>query len=616
MIRSSIESLSSPGGGGGQYTPALRQFSQPKTLRESQEGGGGGGGGGSGTGEFSRPRTEAGSRATAQRARARYSDDEDEDEDDEEDRRRASRRAGGYGGNNNTNNSNNNSNSQGYGRGTPRRDSPPRYNAHAHYEYDERESRDGRYRDSQDYGKGPGPGNRRGYEEEPPRSGNYRNNDFDDGYGRGGGGGGGGAGRGGDDRFRYDPASEYGYNNNNNRDSNRDSRNYDSRDRDWDRSGYNSSNMNTPNRPSNSNNSNNNGSYGYPPSNNNNNNYSNGGNGNDKYYNQNANYNQPPSPAYGGGGGGSGSMTPGPNNSNINASGNGNMNGSMATPARSIVVPPDLSNMRRFLTQPLPKACGVVQCYIRRNKSGTHKLFPIYSLYLKEGDVFLMASKKRPKNKTSNYLISSDANNLTRDGPHYLGKLRSNFVGTEFQVFDDGLNPKDGEAEDGHHGGLNTSVRCELGAVMYAANVLGSRGPRKMQVALPGLDANDSIIKWKDGQGPSIGNYSNPNPNPLAPDDMLSRIKDRNLRDLIYLINKPPRWNEQVGAYVLNFNGRVTMASVKNFQLVDPEEQNSVVLQFGRVGKDEFTMDMQYPISPLQAFAVTLSSFDSKIACD
>ena len=72
----------------------------------------------------------------------------------------------------------------------------------------------------------------------------------------------------------------------------------------------------------------------------------------------------------------------------------------------------------------------------------------------------------------------------------------------------------------------------------------------------------------------------------------------------------------QVGAYVLNFNGRVTMASVKNFQLVDPDEQNAVVLQFGRVAKDEFTMDMQWPITPFQAFAVTLSSFDSKIACD
>ena len=58
------------------------------------------------------------------------------------------------------------------------------------------------------------------------------------------------------------------------------------------------------------------------------------------------------------------------------------------------------------------------------------------------------------------------------------------------------------------------------------------------------------------------------------------------------------------------------MASVKNFQLVDPEEQNVVILQFGRVGKDEFTMDLQWPMSPLQAFAITMSSFDSKFACD
>jgi len=27
---------------------------------------------------------------------------------------------------------------------------------------------------------------------------------------------------------------------------------------------------------------------------------------------------------------------------------------------------------------------------------------------------------------------------------------------------------------------------------------------------------------------------------------MLTRLKDRNFRDLVYLINKPPRWNEQV----------------------------------------------------------------------
>jgi len=134
---------------------------------------------------------------------------------------------------------------------------------------------------------------------------------------------------------------------------------------------------------------------------------------------------------------------------------------------------------------------------------------------------------------------------------------------------------------------------------MYQANVLGNRGPRKMQVAIPSVDESGRMAV-----------------SPSGSEDIVNRIKERSLRDLSYLINKPPRWNEQVNAYVLNFNGRVTMASVKNFQLVDPDEHNIIVLQFGRVGKDEFTMDMHYPISPLQAFAITLSSFDSKIACD
>ena len=188
---------------------------------------------------------------------------------------------------------------------------------------------------------------------------------------------------------------------------------------------------------------------------------------------------------------------------------------------------------------------------------------------------------------------------LSRDGANYLGKLRSNFVGTEFEIFDNGHNPNDGD--DNMAGG---HVRRDLGVVMYAPNVLGSRGPRKMQVGFPAIS-----------QEPSARGSTRERT--LSGDDsILTRMKDKNHAGLAFLINKPPRWNEQVGAYVLNFNGRVTMASVKNFQLVDPDEHNSVVLQFGRVAKDEFTMDMQWPISPLQAFAITMSSFDSKIACD
>ncbi|CAI0626964.1 unnamed protein product [Linum tenue] len=91
----------------------------------------------------------------------------------------------------------------------------------------------------------------------------------------------------------------------------------------------------------------------------------------------------------------------------------------------------------------------------------------------------------------------------------------------------------------------------------------------------------------------------------------------------LVLKNKSPRWHEHLQCWCLNFHGRVTVASVKNFQLVAaPEngvagpEHEQIILQFGKVGKDLFTMDYRYPISAFQAFAICLSSFDTKIACE
>lgn len=103
-----------------------------------------------------------------------------------------------------------------------------------------------------------------------------------------------------------------------------------------------------------------------------------------------------------------------------------------------------------------------------------------------------------------------------------------------------------------------------------------------------------------------------------------SRLKETAL----VLSNKTPRWHEQLRCWCLNFHGRVTVASVKNFQLVaaasggggtglSPDRQNErIILQFGKVGKDMFTMDYGYPISAFQAFAICLSSFETRIACE
>merc|ERR1711998_389910 len=148
------------------------------------------------------------------------------------------------------------------------------------------------------------------------------------------------------------------------------------------------------------------------------------------------------------------------------------------------------------------------------------------------------------------------------------------------------------------------NVRQELGAIIYQPNVIGGRGPRKMKVLIP--DAHVDAMKHQSLR-------------PMKPDESLLYRYNNSKSDegIQVLKNRPPRWSEAVGAYVLNFNGRVTMASVKNFQLINPAKNGEdVLMQFGRVGKDKFTVDYQYPLSAFQAFAIALSSFDYKIACE
>jgi len=272
------------------------------------------------------------------------------------------------------------------------------------------------------------------------------------------------------------------------------------------------------------------------------------------------------------------------------------------------------ADVHRFVTHPMPRTAGAMHCYIKRRKTGAGKLYPEYYLYTRQGDHFLMAAKKQANNKTSNYHVTLNDRDFAKESPDYLGKLRANFVGTEFQLFDRGSSSSSSSSKGADGAGMlglssgpsNVGTpREELGVVVYAANVLGARGPRKMQAFLPRVSKVDGrAVDWKEDED-------------LADQDaMLERVRRGDTAKFHHFINKPPRWNDQVGAYVLNFMGRVTMASVKNFQLIEPEDHETVVLQFGRVGKHDFTMDVRWPFTPLQALGVVLSSFDSKIACD
>ncbi|XP_069803805.1 tubby-related protein 3-like isoform X2 [Dendropsophus ebraccatus] len=264
-----------------------------------------------------------------------------------------------------------------------------------------------------------------------------------------------------------------------------------------------------------------------------------------------------------------------------------------------IAAPLEIDDLKDFALRPASNNM-TFQCRITRDKKGVDRgLYPTYYLHLERDDgkrLFLMAGRKRKKSKTSNYLISVDPTDLSRGGESVIGKVRSNMLGTKFTVFDGGVNPdKQPFVQE------RESLRQELVSVSYETNVLGFRGPRKMSVIIPGMNQDGERVCMRPRN---------------EHETLLARFQNGNMENISVLYNKAPSWNEETQSYVLNFHGRVTQASVKNFQIINADDTENIVMQFGRVAEDVFTMDYGYPLCALQAFSICLSSFDSKLACE
>jgi tubby-related protein 1 len=254
----------------------------------------------------------------------------------------------------------------------------------------------------------------------------------------------------------------------------------------------------------------------------------------------------------------------------------------------------DLSDVAAFISRPAPAVGGLVHCHVARVRSSGGAV--AYSLYIEGpnperiaaqplGARFLLHAAKQRGRGASHYVMSLDppageggrsAHAQSASPQRCAGHVRSNFIGTEF-VATDGAD------------------RREIVSVLYGVNVLGSRGPRRMMGAVPA-----------PAQQPTRG--------------ALARAARADACDTACVLLRPkaPRWNGTLGAFCLNFHGRVALASVKNFQLVadGSGDSRTPTLQFGKVNEELFTLDYAHPMTAAQAFAVALTAFDGKLACE
>ncbi|KAJ3100671.1 hypothetical protein HDU97_002014 [Phlyctochytrium planicorne] len=221
----------------------------------------------------------------------------------------------------------------------------------------------------------------------------------------------------------------------------------------------------------------------------------------------------------------------------------------------------------------------ILQCKLIRRGNMLERAFPTFVLYNEADHQFLLAARKRKKSVTAQYVISMSEDDLSKDSVHCLGFLKANFAKNTFILQD--VRPR------GSHPSISPETLPEIACVQYVKSTL----PRQMLVAVPALDIEND----------KTSDFSH---------NIIADMSSKNTSKLQFMKNKKPQWNEETKGHFLNFGGRVTESSVKNFQIVMDDNDEYITMQFGRRSKEEFTLDMRWPLTPVEAFAIALSSFD------
>lgn len=84
-----------------------------------------------------------------------------------------------------------------------------------------------------------------------------------------------------------------------------------------------------------------------------------------------------------------------------------------------------------------------------------------------------------------------------------------------------------------------------------------------------------------------------------------------NRSKMMLLHTRKPIFHEQIRGFVLNFSGRVSMPSIKNFILEDVNT-NKEVLMFGKIDKDNFRLQISSPLNCFIGTAVALIQFEGR----
>lgn len=263
---------------------------------------------------------------------------------------------------------------------------------------------------------------------------------------------------------------------------------------------------------------------------------------------------------------------------------------------RITLIPVDIGSdfqRRAFVMAPLSRTGGSLKAkVVRRRQRGFFKRH-IYDLFVQSSNLLFLASACNACGSLGAkpyYVISSSEHEAQYDSgsPHFLASVSGNLLRTRYSV--KRLGSHIGENVLMRRAGLAMNRPAGVDHLLELRMRKETDAPRTVEVSLPLPDAE------RDIQG------------------HLSKAAS------ISLASPEAEYNEASNEYSLDFHGRVLEAAACNFQLAvvengfQPGPKAPLCMQFGKVQCDTYHLDVCYPLSPLQAFAIALTSFDSRPA--
>jgi len=258
----------------------------------------------------------------------------------------------------------------------------------------------------------------------------------------------------------------------------------------------------------------------------------------------------------------------------------------------------DIEDVWTFLTSAVQEEVGTILGTVRMDRRASYfgQTTAKFDFFLHSPnpavspEVPLLSATRKVTNQTTSFIISSSSGSVVAELTSSNNNLIQNVAcagrGTKRGIWS--------------LSAINGAVG--LGHMVYNPKTLGRMcpSPRQMFCLVP----------------EALSNMESPAASPnVSPNDLsfgeLEEVSSRQqvVHEMLALKNREPVWNEALESFCLEFGERVRVPSKKNFQMIfaDEEAPNDIVLEHGKIDESSFSLDFQWPLSPLQAFAFALS---------